>query len=126
MRVVHMKSTFVALLVAVLLMPGDALAHGGHGRQPIGIIDPLITHHAVLEDELKLNYFGSRFGEEDATAHTGSLEIAYAITDLLGFEVFVPFGMTIVAGQVGGGLGDLELQFPKISFLRRYGFVMTT
>lgn len=115
-----------ALAGVLLGAPGNAFAHGGHTPQPPGIIDPLITHHAVLEDELKLNYFGSRLGEENLTAHTGTLEIAYAITDLIGFELFVPFGMTIVESETRGGLGDLDILFPKISFVRERGVVMTT
>lgn len=116
-----------AVAAAVLLtpVPGGALAHGDHDEQSPALIDPLVTHHAVLEDELKLNLFGSRFSAEDASAGALSLELAYAFTDLLGVEVFLSLGMTDAGGRLRGGLGDLELQFPKISFVREYGFVMT-
>ncbi len=122
----NVSATLKLVAMSSVLTPMSAFAHGGHTKQPPGIIDPLITHHAILEDELKLNYFGSRFEKTGFSAHTGSLELAYAFTDLLGVEVFVPFGITSRAGVVGGGIGDLELLLPKISFLRRQGFVMTT
>lgn len=102
-----------ALASGVLLfgLTSIARAHGEHAAQPSGIIDPLVTHHAVLEDELKLNFFGS---DDDFSS---SLELAYAFTDLVGVETFVPF--------TTNGFGDIELQFPKLSFVRRYGWVMT-
>ena len=104
----------------------SAFAHGGHQGQSPGIIDPLVTHHAILEDELKLNYFGSKFDEEDFSGHTGSVELAFALTDLIGGELFIPFGRTSVESETRGGLGDLDILFPKISFVRKRGFVMTT
>ena len=89
-------------------------------------IDSLITHHALLENELKLNYFGSRSDETGVTAHIVVLELAYVFTELLGAEVFLPFGLTWLQGNVGGGIGDLEILIPKVSFVRRRSFVMTT
>lgn len=128
-----MDRTYIYIVGAVLVlavMSGlpvstIAFAHSGHLKQPPGIIDPLITHHAVLEDELKINYFGSRFDEDGRSLHMGLLELAYTFTDLIGIEIFVPFGISS-GERTAGGLGDLELQLPKISFLRRWGFVMTT
>ncbi len=114
------------VVVSSCWTPGLASAHGGHEGQPPGIIDPLITHHAILEDELKLNYFGSMWSEGRAVAETGSLEIAVTFSDLFGAEVFLPFGFSRVDGELTGGLGDLELQVPKVSFLRTPGVVLTT
>lgn len=116
---------YAALLIAGILRPGSLSAHGDHASQPLGIIDPLVTHHAVLEDELKLNLFGSRLEREDYSDLTSSIELAYAFTDLLGAELFIPFGMTRQGDFEKIGFGDLELQLPKFSFIRQYGFVMT-
>ena len=114
-----------AILLALLIQPAKSLAHGGHAAQPNSIIDPLITHHAVLEDEFKLNFFGSNLKSENVSAVTASLELAYAFTDLIGIELFTPFGFTNVAGEKTFGIGDIEFQFPKVSFIRRYGWVVT-
>ncbi len=115
----------VFFVLSTLSCSTSVLAHGGHAAQPNSIIDPLITHHAVLEDEFKLNFFGSNLKSEKLSAVTASLELAYAFTDLIGIELFAPFGLTSLDGETRTGLGDLELQFPKVSFVRRYGWVMT-
>lgn len=119
-----MKSVSFAVPILVLV-GGTAHPHGDHASQSPSIIDPLITHHAVLEDELKLNLFASRYAAGSLTAGAASLELAYAFSDLFGIEAFVPFGITDTFGTVRGGLGDIEVQVPKISFVREYGFVMT-
>ena len=111
---------------AVLCLSSGAAAHVGHQEQLPGIIDPLVTHHAVLEDELKLNYAGTRIGDDEVTAHVASLELAYAFTDFLGAELFVPFGVVSTPGGTDVGLGDLDVLVPKLSFVRHPGFVMTT
>lgn len=127
--VVRKKSggSIIALLIILAILPRQVLGHGGHEPQPIGIVDPLVTHHAILEDELKLNYFNIRNDDENSITHLGSLEMAYAFTNLLGVELFIPFGLSSVnGGSFGSGLGDMELLIPKISLIRNYGFVMTT
>ena len=122
---------FIRNVIAVILIPtilsSSVYSHGGHKKQPIGIVDPLITHHAILEDELKLNYFNVKNDEKNRITHLNSLELAYAFSDLLGAELFIPFGISGVDGEsFSSGLGDIELLIPKISFIRNYGFVMTT
>lgn len=125
MKATSFVSAASAAVPVLVLAAGTAHAHGDHLLQSLSIIDPLITHHAVLEDELKLNLFGSRYAAGGLTAGAASIELAYAFSDLLGVEVFVPFGITDTLGKVRGGIGDIEVQVPKISFVREYGFVMT-
>lgn len=115
----------LAAVVAVGLSSPRAHAHAGHGAQAPGIIDPLSTHHAVLEDELKLNYAGVRGPAGSAASHEASLEVAYAFTDELGVEAFVPASLVIDGARVYGGLGDVELQAPKFSFVRERALVVT-
>lgn len=111
---------------ALALAPvSSVLAHGGHAAQPISVIDPIIAHHALLEDELKLNLMGERVFDVDRSTAMGSLELAYAIDDTLGVEAFIPFGAIWDPAGLSGGVGDIELQIPKVSFLREYGLVMT-
>lgn len=112
-------------LLALVLPAGVARAHGGHAAQPISVIDPVVAHHALLEDELKLNLLGEHLFGAESSAAMGSLELAYAVNDMLGVEAFIPFGAAWDVGGVDGGLGDIELQIPKVSFLREYGLVMT-
>jgi len=115
-----------SILGLVLALASPALAHGFHSAQSPSIIDPLVTHHAVLEDELKVNYFGVRDGAKGAFGNSASLELAYVFTDWLGFETFIPYQASGLGGTAGPGLGDIELQFPKLSFVRNYGLVMST
>lgn len=106
--------------------PCYSAAHGSHSAQADAIIDPLITHHAVLEDELKLNTSGERLSH-GARGARASIELAYAFTNLLGAELFVPIGaLQDESSHVESGLGDIEVQVPKVSFLRRYNWVMTS
>lgn len=123
-----MRSTPTAW-IALLALTGLAesvSAHGGHAAQPISVIDPIVTHHALLEDELNLNLVGEHVLAVDWSAAMGSLELAYAVNDMLGVEVFLPFGAAWSTTGINGGLGDVELQIPKVSFVREYGLVMTT
>lgn len=118
-----------ALVTTITLMaatPSSASAHSEHAAVAPGIIDPLVTHHAVLEDELKLNYEAVRRGEDGAKRHLGSLELAVALADAWGVEVFLPFGAVVGPTATTRGLGDLEVQIPKWSPVRRHGFVLTT
>jgi hypothetical protein len=90
------------------------------------LIDPTFTHHAILEDELRVNLL--QFSREASDARSvATLEVAYAFSDAFGAEVFLPY---VLNGADGPGgvrrLLDLEVQPFKWSFLRRYNLVMTT
>ena len=120
------KKYIISILIILCLPADDIFCHALHKSQPSGIIDPLVTHHAILEDELKFNYFNVRNDDENLTANLSSLEIAFAFSDLIGFEVFLPFGFVEIDGIKSSGFGDIETFIPKISFIRKYGFIMTT
>jgi hypothetical protein len=116
----------VFLLVALFLSAEQIYGHGEHKGQPVGFVDALVTHHAVLEDELKLNYYNAANDDENLEAHSGSLEVAVALSDLVGLEMFLPFSSVDIDGNNSSGLGDIEIFIPKISFIREYGLVMTS
>ncbi len=100
--------------------------HGGHGAVSRALIDPTFTHHAILEDELRINFF--RFNRRASDARSvATLELAYVFSDALGVEIFVPYVVDAIDGVTGGGkrLLDLEVQAIKWSFVRRYNLVMT-
>lgn len=120
----YLSRPLCAILAAVAA-PAQALAHGVHADQPIALIDPLLTHHAVLEDELKLNFAASRSESLERTDVGAALEVAYAFSDVWGAEVFVPTTYVSEGEATAFGLGEVELQLPKVSFLRSYGFVLT-
>lgn len=120
------KKYIISFLIILCLPTADIFGHGSHKSQPIGIIDPLVTHHAVLEDELKINYFNIKNNNENLTANLSTLEIAFSFTDLIGFEFFLPFGSVEIDDIKSSGFGDIETFVPKISFIRKYGFIMTS
>ena len=115
--------TLLTLAGAGLQAPRRADAHRGHAEVAPGIIDPLRTHHAVLEDELKLNTERPAGGGFDA-----SLELAVALSDAWGLELFVPVSLLATGGASddASGLGDIDIQVPKWSFVRRPALVVTT
>ena len=105
--------------------PSTRFFHGDHGAVSPALIDPTFTHHAILEDELRVNYF--RFNRRASDARSvATLEIAYAFSDALGAEIFIPYVLDAI--EVAGSsrqLLDIEVQPLKWSFLRRYNLVMT-
>lgn len=113
----------------VLVSALPAESHGDHETFSRALLDPLVTHHAVLEDELKLNAFeyqGRRTGAAPHQERSGSLELAYAFSDAFGVEAFLPVrGLSLVSGGPVG-VGDLEIDPIKYSFWRSPSLVMTT
>lgn len=99
------------------------LLHGDHSAVSRVLIDPTYTHHAILEDELRVNFFSRADGTATAR-NVMSLELAYAFTDAFGVEVIVPYSLP--GNTVNGGeILDIEAQPLKVSFLRRRNLIMT-
>ncbi|MFQ6046298.1 MAG: hypothetical protein ACE5PT_08065 [Gemmatimonadales bacterium] len=105
-------------------LPIPWLLHGGHSTVSRALIDPTFTHHAILEDELRVNYF-ARSDRAQFARGIANLEIAYAFSDALGAEVFIPFALDRVDGASQSRLLDIEAQPLKWSFVRRYNLIMT-
>ncbi len=107
------------------IRPPAPFFHGGHGAVSRALIDPTFTHHAILEDEVRINFF--RFNRRASDARSvATLELAYAFSDAFGAEIFIPYVLDAI--EVGGRsrrLLDVEIQPLKWSFLRRYNLVMT-
>jgi hypothetical protein len=87
-------------------------------------VDPTFTHHAILEDELRLNLF--RRSAEAIDRDVATLEVAYAFSNALGVEIFVPYAIERAAGARAGQMLDIEAQPFKWSFVRRYNLILTT
>lgn len=100
-----------------------AMLHGEHQAVSRALIDPTYTHHAILEDELRVNLFSRSRGSAVAR-NVATLELAYAFSDVIGAELFVPYSLP---GNVvnGGEILDIEAQPLKVSFLRRPNLIMT-
>lgn len=105
-------------------LPVPWLLHGGHASVSRALIDPTFTHHAILEDELRVNFF-ARSDRAPFARGIANLEVAYAFSDAFGAEVFLPFALDRVDGTSESRLLDIEAQPLKWSFVRRYDLVMT-
>lgn len=125
------KSFCVGIVAGMLSLSAQSFqvfAHGDHTKYSRLIIDPLITHHSILEDEQRLNLFffnNQRFGAKSANGAGMSMELAYAFSDFFGVEAFVPFATFSGTGFDETGLGDIEIQPFKFSFYRRFSFILT-
>jgi len=91
--------------------------------------EPILLHHAHIEDEQRINF--SRFenfrtGRGEEAALSGELELAAAWTDdyRLGSEIFIPFSNTGVSNDKYG-IGDIEIQPIKYAFLNEPETVLT-
>lgn len=83
--------------------------------------EPIILHHAHIEDEQRINFVGLgnfRRDEETTAAFSSSLELAVAWFDgfRFGSEIFIPFSNTGTSIDQYG-LGDIEIQPIKYAFL---------
>lgn len=128
------QTTYIFWLAALLAsVPGSASAHEEGAPFSGGILDPVLLHHAHIENEQRLNFFvlkGMR--DETGAKHTGyesELELAYGSGNYrYGFEVFVPFlnmANPKGAGRVTG-VGDMEVRPLKYALLMEPDFVIST
>ena len=109
-----------------------SLAHEEGAPFSSAIPEPIVNHHAHIENEQKLNSVLLRGAPlEDGTKRNGfqqSIELAYADKKFRkGFEIFIPF---IRQPQAGGGstlgLGDIEIQPFKYAFINKPDFIVST
>ena len=91
--------------------------------------EPILLHHAHIEDEQRINLVGLkdlRRNEKKVAAFSSSLELAVTWLDdfSLGSEIFIPFSNT---GTVNDqfGLGDIEIQPIKYAFWNKPERVVT-
>ncbi|MDH3257033.1 MAG: hypothetical protein OEM27_05400 [Nitrospinota bacterium] len=91
--------------------------------------EPILLHHAHIEDEQRINlsrFENFRTGRGEESALSGEMELAFTWLDnfRLGSEVFIPFSNTGVSNDKYG-IGDLELQPIKYAFLNLPETVLT-
>ncbi len=108
----------VAVFGSLLLGSPSALAHQNHQRYHRAIIDPLETHHAIIEDEFTWNFRHEEDPEDGESAQQYELELAWAFADLFGVEVFVPVvHFDPRETTAASGIGDIELDIKLWSFV---------
>ena len=91
--------------------------------------EPIILHHAHIEDEQRINLVGLknfRTEEKEVTAFATSLELAATWLDdfRVGSEIFIPFSNTGTSNN-HVGLGDIEIQPIKYAFLNQPEKIVT-
>lgn len=111
----------------------SAFAHEEGAPFSGAIIDPLVLHHAHIENEQRFNYFNS-FGVRDNTgrernAYEGEIELAYASPNFrYGFEVFIPVASIPSPNDDGRetGIGDIEFRPLKLALYNSPEFILST
>lgn len=130
-----MRPYFLFLITFQFLPLGSLWAHEEGAPFSGAIIEPLMTHHAHLEDEQKINF---EWVDEEEVEIDGEerrfdlfrqeLELAWASRDFRwGAELKLPFSNQ---GEDDGkrqyGPGDLEVWFPKYAWINEPERILTT
>jgi len=127
-----MSANCIKILGLSLLAWFCAIEAGAHeaGAPFSGAIpEPIMLHHAHIEDEQRINVVGLkdfRTEGKEVDAFFSSLELAVAWLDdfRFGSEIFIPFSNTGTSNN-HFGLGDIELQPIKYAFLNQPEKVVT-
>jgi hypothetical protein len=97
------------------------------------ILDPVLLHHAHIENEQRLNFFAlNGVPDVNGVKHSGyesEFELAYGSRNYrYGFELFLPVeNMAAPDGQGRvTGLGDMEIRPLKYALLMQPDFVIST
>lgn len=120
---------FILLMALVCLGSVEAGAHEAGSPFSGAFPEPILLHHAHIEDEQKLNFthfenFRTERGEENAFAMELELAVAWTEDYDLGSEIFIPFSNTGLSNDQFG-IGDLEIQPIKYAFLNMPETVLT-
>jgi len=118
-----MSVNFINVLGLSLLAWFCAIEAGAHevgAPFSSAFIEPILLHHAHIEDEQRINFIGLkdlRTDEKDVNAFSSSLELAVTWVEDFSFgsEIFIPFSNTGTSNN-HYGLGDIELQPIKYAF----------
>lgn len=126
------NSTLLSAAFIFFAVPG---ANGHEEGAPFSdaIVDPLLVHHAHIENEQRINLFGLRgFGNEvghNSSAFEGELEMGYSTHDFrYGWEMFVPIANLPSRDGSGRatGIGDIEVRPIKYALFQRPWFILST
>jgi len=113
----------------VCLWSIEAEAHEAGSPFSGAFPEPILLHHAHIEDEQRINFsrfenFRTQRGEEATLS--AEMELAFTWSDdfRLGSEIFIPFSNTGVSNDKYG-IGDIEIQPIKYAFLNMPETVLT-
>ena len=119
----------ISLIILVCLSSVEAGAHEVGTPFSGAFPEPLLLHHAHIEDEQRINLtrfenYRTERGEESALS--GEMELAFTWLDdfRLGSEIFIPLSNTGVSNSEYG-VGDLEIQPIKYAFVNLPETVLT-
>jgi hypothetical protein len=127
-----LRSTFPAFLITSLFT-SRARAHEEGAPFSDAIVDPLVLHHAHIENEERLNLFMlDRVRDVETPGRQGyasELELAYGLPNhRYGFEIFVPLS-DMPAPQGTGrvmGLSDVRVRPIKLALYMQPEFILST
>ena len=112
---------------------GGASAHEAGAPFSAAIVDPLVLHHAHIEDEQRLNLFSVRRLRDGATsgrnAFETELELGWSNSRFdFGMEAFVPLARQPSPDGAGNvtGIGDIEVRPVKYALVNRPELVVST
>ena len=118
---------------AMLLSATRLQAHEEGAPFSGSIIDPIILHHAHIENEQRVNFFAlNGVPDENGVKHPGyetELELAYGSKNYrYGFELFLPIENMASPDGRGRvtGLGDMEIRPLKYALVMKPDFVIST
>ena len=124
---------YILYLSLAVIAPGLVLAHEEGAPFSGSILDPILLHHAHIENEQRLNFFAlNGMTDENGVKHTGyesEFELAYGSSNYkYGFELFLPVENMAAPDGRGRvtGLGDMEVRPLKYAFLMEPDFVLST
>ena len=117
---IKILSLSISLSILAWAWPIETDAHEVGAPFSSAFIEPILLHHAHIEDEQRINLVGVkdfRAEERERAAFASTLELAVTWLDDFSFgsEIFIPFSNT---GTVNDqfGLGDIEIQPIKYAF----------
>lgn len=126
---------FLLFLICFAALSAPIFAHEEGAPFSGAIIEPLVTHHAHIEDEQKVNLefvdqeeVEIKGEERESDVFRQELELAWASPNFRwGGEIKLPFSN---AGEDDGerryGPGDLEIWFPKYAWVNKPERILTT
>lgn len=117
--------------LALALGAGPLTAHEAGAPFSGAIIDPLVLHHAHIENEQRINLFALRgvegFPNPRRHAFEVELELGWSNDKFnFGVEAFIPLRSIPFGEGRQVGIGDMEVRPIKYAFVNQPDFVLST
>lgn len=124
----HTAATKACAALALALAARSAAGHEQGAPFSGAIIDPLVLHHAHIDNEQRLNFFALRRVEGSGrNGAEAELELGWSNEKFnFGVEAFLPLRSIPVEEGRETGIGDLEVRPIKYAIVNRPDFVLST